>query len=75
MKTSNLSLLSGLSPTLIEIFNRITKSGQVTPRDRDGLMEAMLVYSLNPDEEHLVNRLFYAMRRGWLTMIKDEEQG
>jgi hypothetical protein len=73
MRTSNLSMISGLSPTLIEIFNRITKSGQVTPTDRNGLKEAMLVYSLSSDEEHLVNRLYYAMRRGWLTMIDHEE--
>jgi hypothetical protein len=55
--------------TVTEIFSHIYSMGTITQRDRQFLQQALLEESLSEEEITLIDRLVYAVRRGWLKMI------
>lgn len=60
-----------LSYTLVDLFAEATSSGRITMADRYGIMAALLDNSLSEDEYSMLNRLLYAIRRGWLQVVND----
>ena len=60
-----------LPSALLEIFAQATASGRITLADRYGLMAAVLDNSLSEEEQRMVNRLLYAIRRGWLEIVNE----
>ncbi|MEB3826986.1 hypothetical protein [Phormidium sp. CCY1219] len=55
--------------TVTEIFSHIYSMGTITQRDRQFLQQALLQESLSEEEITMIDRLVYAVRRGWLKMI------
>ncbi|MBK4730120.1 hypothetical protein JJD41_09655 [Oxynema sp. CENA135] len=53
---------------LTEIFAQAWHEGRITSLERQQLRNLLLACSLNLEDEMLVNRLLYAIRRGWLTV-------
>lgn len=55
--------------TVTDIFSHIYSVGLITPRDRQFLKDALLGQTLSDEEITMIDRLVYAVRRGWLKMI------
>lgn len=55
--------------TLEELFGQVMFSSVVTRRDRQHLRAALLAGSLTEDEQAIINRLLYNVRRGWVKLI------
>lgn len=55
--------------TITELFSHIYSVGRITRQDRKFLQNALLEQSLSEEEISLIDRLVYAVRRGWLQMI------
>ena len=60
-----------LESTIAELFGQVLQKKQLTLSDRCVLMTAILSNSLCPDEEILINRLLYAVRRGLLKVVDE----
>lgn len=54
---------------LQEVINKILTSRQVTGMDFNLLSLALLSDILDDEEKSSVHRVFYALRRDWLTLI------
>lgn len=54
---------------LTERFGAIWHRRFITRRDRQELMWALLDDPLTSEDRVLIDRLLYAIRRGWLTII------
>ncbi len=52
--------------SLSEVFSQACESGKMTPAERQGLQSALLDHTLSEEEQATINRLLYAVRRGWL---------
>ncbi|WP_246259934.1 hypothetical protein [Oxynema aestuarii] len=57
------------NPNITELFSQVYAVRKITGRDRQFLKSAILHHPLTPEEMHLIDRLVYAVRRGWLQMI------
>ncbi len=57
------------SMPISEIVSHIWCSGRITRNHRYGLMSALLEGWLTPEEYNAIDRLFHAVRRGWLKMV------
>lgn len=62
-----LQLLPG---ALFELFASAVDTGTLTLSDRYGLMATLLDEQLTEEEEQIVNRLLYAVRRGNIKLAK-----
>ena len=62
-----LQLLPG---ALFELFASAVDTGTLTLSDRYGLMAALLDEHLTEEEEQIVNRLLYSVRRGNIKLAK-----
>jgi hypothetical protein len=51
---------------LDEMFARVWNAGHLTRTERQTLMSVVLSNNLSPEEEDVLNRIFHAVRRGWL---------
>lgn len=51
---------------LDEMFARIWNAGQLTRAERRTLKSVVLNNSLSQEEQDVLNRIFHAVRRGWL---------
>jgi hypothetical protein len=51
-----------------ELFFQIYWSGRLTPEHRQYLRAILLQESLSEEEQSSINRLIYAVRRGWLKL-------
>ena len=60
-----------LESTIAELFGQVLQKKQLTLADRCVLMMAISSNSLCPDEEVLINRLLYAVRRGLLKVVDE----
>lgn len=60
-----------LESTIAELFGQAFQKRQLTLTDRCVLMTAISSNSLCPDEEILINRLLYAVRRGLLKVVDE----
>lgn len=58
--------ISPLPNTLADIVSETQDSGKITQSDRYGLLALLLQNSLSEEEAVAINRLLYAVRRGWL---------
>lgn len=54
---------------LSDLFAQVSSSGQITLPDRYGLMAALLDEELASQERASIDRLLYALRRGWLKVV------
>ncbi|WP_079678225.1 hypothetical protein [Planktothrix sp. PCC 11201] len=54
---------------LEELFGQIMFSSVVTRSDRQHLRSAILGDSLTEDEQAIINRLLYNVRRGWVKLV------
>ena len=61
--------LSFPKETLSEKFSNIYKAGKVTGSELQRLKSVVLNASLSEEEANLVDRLFHAVKRGWLEVI------
>ncbi|MCT7957797.1 MULTISPECIES: hypothetical protein [Laspinema] len=55
--------------TVTDVFSHIYSVGRITQRDRQFIKVALLEQDLSDEEITLIDRLVYAVRRGWLQMI------
>lgn len=61
-----------LLPTaLFELFAEATNSGRITLADRYGLMAALLQNTLSEEEQTILDRLLYGVRRGRLQVVNE----
>jgi len=54
--------------SLDEVFANVWTSGCLTRSHRQALMSALLHNGLSLEERNLIDRLVYAVRRGWLRL-------
>lgn len=55
--------------TLEELFGQVMFSSVVTADNRQQLRSAILGGSLSEDEQAIINRLLYNVRRGWVKLV------
>ncbi len=55
--------------SIAEIFFQVWRYGMITRNHRQQLCLAILGDAMNEEECHAINRLFHAVRRGWLKLI------
>lgn len=61
-----------LLPTaLSDLFAEVTSSGNITLADRYGLKAAILENCLSEEEQTMLDRLLYSVRRGRLQMVNE----
>lgn len=51
---------------LSELFANVWKQGIMTANNRQSIKYALLTGNLNEAELRIINRMLYAVRRGWL---------
>lgn len=63
-------MLSAFNQTIsiTELFSQVYSVGRITKSDRQYLQYALLEGCLSEEEISLIDRLIYAVRRGWLQM-------
>lgn len=71
MKNASLCQVCALPNTLSELFVQVSQKGQITLLDRYVLMAIVLRNSINENEEESINRLLYAVRRGWVKVVDE----
>lgn len=54
--------------TVSELFFQVYRSGRLTTNQRQHLRSSLLQESLSEEEQTAIDRLIYAVRRGWLKM-------
>jgi len=59
-------------PTLAEVFFQIYQQGRLALDHRQYLRETLLKESVSEEEQTAINRLLYAVRRGWLKWELDQ---
>lgn len=52
--------------SLSELFANVWKQGMMTASNRQSIKSALLTGNLNDAELRIINRMLYAVRRGWL---------
>lgn len=57
------------NPSIAEIFSKTWYEGKIMPCDREGLMWALLDGEVQEEEYAAIDRMLYAVRRGWLRMV------
>lgn len=61
-----------LLPTaLSDLFAEVTSTGNITLADRYGLKAAILENGLSEEEQTMLDRLLYSVRRGRLQMVDE----
>jgi hypothetical protein len=63
--------LNLLPCALSDLYAEATTSGHITIADRYGLKAAILENSLTEEEQRILDRLLYAVRRGRLQMVNE----
>lgn len=58
-----------LPSALLELFAEIIQKGQMTIDHRYRLRSAILNNNLTDEEKDSINRLFYSIRRGLITLV------
>ncbi|MEB3829202.1 hypothetical protein [Phormidium sp. CCY1219] len=56
---------------LEELYGQVMFSNVVTMADRQQIRAALLKECLSEDEQAIIDRLLYNVRRGWLQLIED----
>lgn len=56
---------------LFELFAEATSSGRITIADRYGLMAALLQNTLSEEEQSILDRVLYGVRRGRLQVVNE----
>lgn len=67
-KSAMQTMMSTYQTTLEELFGQIMFSSVVTRQDRQQLRAAILGGPLSEDEQAIINRLLYNVRRGWVRL-------
>ncbi|AMW29654.1 hypothetical protein H6G58_01425 [Arthrospira platensis FACHB-971] len=55
--------------SLEEMFGQVMFSSVVTTEDRQKLKAILLKETITEDEQAIINRLLYNVRRGWVKLI------
>lgn len=55
--------------SLEEMFGQVMFSSVVTTEDRQKLKATLLKETISDDEQAIINRLLYNVRRGWVKLI------
>ncbi|MEB3886408.1 hypothetical protein [Lyngbya sp. CCY1209] len=69
--TSYGNFMNNSHVSLEELFGQVMFSNVVTPRDRQLLKAALLRETLSEDEQAIINRLLYNVRRGWVRLVEE----
>ncbi|MGC9524582.1 MAG: hypothetical protein ACP5D7_03495 [Limnospira sp.] len=69
--TSYGNFMNNTHVSLEELFGQVMFSNVVTPRDRQQLKAALLRETLSEDEQAIINRLLYNVRRGWVRLVEE----
>jgi len=69
--TSYGNCMNNSHASLEELFGQVMFSNVVTPRDRQQLKAALLRETLSEDEQAIINRLLYNVRRGWVRLVEE----
>lgn len=57
-------------PTLAEVFFQVYQQGRIDRDHRQHLRETLLKESISEEEQTAIDRLLYAVRRGWLKVAE-----
>lgn len=68
--TSYGNIVNNSPVSLEELFGQVMFSNVVTYRDRQQLKAALLRETLSDDEQAIINRLLYNVRRGWVKLVE-----
>lgn len=60
-----------LPTTISEIFAQTSMTSTMTLADRYGLMVARLDESVSEEERTSIDRIFYAIRKGWVQVVDE----
>lgn len=55
--------------TVAELVFQVCRSGMVTQTHRQQLRHVILQNTLTEEDRSAIDRLFYAIRRGWLQLV------
>ncbi|RAQ40151.1 hypothetical protein B9S53_17435 [Arthrospira sp. O9.13F] len=61
--------MTNSSGSLEEMFGQVMFSSVVTTEDRQQLKATLLKETITEDEQAIINRLLYNVRRGWVRLI------
>ncbi|EKD09443.1 MULTISPECIES: hypothetical protein [unclassified Limnospira] len=61
--------MTNSSGSLEEMFGQVMFSSVVTTEDRQKLKATLLKETITEDEQAIINRLLYNVRRGWVRLI------
>lgn len=56
--------------TLAEVFFQVYQQGRIDREHRQHLRSTLLKESVSEEEQTAINRLLYAVRRGWLEVAE-----
>ncbi|MBO9999999.1 MAG: hypothetical protein J7641_13560 [Cyanobacteria bacterium SID2] len=56
-------------PALDEMFAHVWTAGHLTRDERKTLMSVVLSSTLSAEEKEVLDRIFHAVRRGWLKIL------
>ncbi len=60
-----------IQSAIAELFAQVSNSGYLTLADRYGLLAALMNDSLSEEDQHSIDRMLYAVRRGRLKMVDE----
>ncbi|MGB5963720.1 MAG: hypothetical protein WBG73_23995 [Coleofasciculaceae cyanobacterium] len=69
LKTATSGQTCTLPSALLELFAEIIQKGEMTIDHRYRLRSAILNNNLTNEEKDSINRLFYSIRRGLITLV------
>lgn len=69
MKNASLCQLCALPNTLFDLFVQMSQKGKITLLVRYDLMAISLLIAICKNEKISINRLLYAVRRGWVKVV------
>ena len=60
---------SFFSNQILELYAQVSCTGQLTRQDKSKLESALLNGSIDKEEKVAIQRLFYALRRGYFQLV------
>lgn len=56
---------------MLKLFSQIYRSGYINSKNRQQLQHFLLQESLSEEEKKYLDRIFYAVRQGWVKNMKN----
>ena len=58
-----------IDSAIAELYADISTSRRIPDNDLDELIVALSEYSITEEENYLINRILYGIRRGWIKVV------